>query len=281
MRTDSLRVSDEAVTSVRELIKSEYGDRYLPAKPNRYAAGKSAQEAHEAIRPTDLSLTPERIRAQALDRPVQALPADLPPVRRQPDDPGRLRGHQRRGRRGRGALQGAGQDPQVRRLPPGPAPGGQAGRRAAAAARRRARRSTCTPSTPTQHFTQPPPRYTEATLIKALEKENIGRPSTYAADHPDDPGPPVRRAEGAAVLRHRPGDGRHRPAGQALPQDHGPEVHRAHGGRARRHRDGQGRHGQGARRVLPPLPGRAASWPRRGWSGCRSPRRRPATSAGP
>ena len=75
MRTDSLRVSDEAIDSVRDLIQAEYGDRYLPAKPNRYAAGKQAQEAHEAIRPTDLSLHPERIKSRALDRPVQALSA--------------------------------------------------------------------------------------------------------------------------------------------------------------------------------------------------------------
>src|SRR5262249_26977899 len=61
MRTDSLRVSDEAVTQVRELIGSSYGERYLPDKPLRYAAGKMAQEAHEAVRPTDLALTPERI----------------------------------------------------------------------------------------------------------------------------------------------------------------------------------------------------------------------------
>src|SRR5262249_49397694 len=62
MRTDSLRVSDEALTAVRERIESEFGARYLPAKPIRYAAGKMAQEAHEAIRPTDLNLTPERLK---------------------------------------------------------------------------------------------------------------------------------------------------------------------------------------------------------------------------
>src|SRR5262249_35633827 len=60
MRTDSLRVSDEAITAVRERIQAEFGERYLPAKPIRYAAGKLAQEAHEAIRPTNLDLTPER-----------------------------------------------------------------------------------------------------------------------------------------------------------------------------------------------------------------------------
>ena len=58
MRTDSLRSPTTSSTSVRDQIQAEHGDRYLPAKPNRYAAGKQAQEAHEAIRPTDLSLSP-------------------------------------------------------------------------------------------------------------------------------------------------------------------------------------------------------------------------------
>src|SRR5262245_34855872 len=62
MRTDSLRVSDEAMKALRDRIRSEFGDRYVPAKPIRYAAGKMAQEAHEAIRPTDLNFTPERLK---------------------------------------------------------------------------------------------------------------------------------------------------------------------------------------------------------------------------
>src|SRR5262249_55046196 len=62
MRPDSPRVSEEAIVAVRDKIQSEFGDRYLPAKPIRYAAGKMAQEAHEAIRPTDLAMTPDRIK---------------------------------------------------------------------------------------------------------------------------------------------------------------------------------------------------------------------------
>ncbi|MCA1684699.1 MAG: type I DNA topoisomerase, partial [Planctomycetia bacterium] len=64
MRTDSLRVSDEAVAAVRARIVSEYGERYLPPRPLRYAAGKQAQEAHEAIRPTDLALSPEAVKSR-------------------------------------------------------------------------------------------------------------------------------------------------------------------------------------------------------------------------
>lgn len=61
MRTDSTRVSDDALKACRELITTKHGADYLPTNPNRFASGKSAQEAHEAIRPTDLSYTPEKV----------------------------------------------------------------------------------------------------------------------------------------------------------------------------------------------------------------------------
>ncbi len=96
MRTDSLRVSDEALTSVREHDRARVRrPKYLPAKPHRYAAGKSAQEAHEAIRPTDLSLHPDKIKGRLTHRSVQAVQPDLSTLRRQPDDAGRLRGDER------------------------------------------------------------------------------------------------------------------------------------------------------------------------------------------
>src|SRR5262249_2426540 len=63
MRTDSTRVADDALKAVRAHINSEFGTPYLPDKANVYASGKSAQEAHEAIRPTDLAYTPERVAA--------------------------------------------------------------------------------------------------------------------------------------------------------------------------------------------------------------------------
>src|SRR5207247_1256991 len=66
MRTDSTRVSNEALQAVRGHIGTTYGPPYLPGQPNVYASGKSAQEAHEAIRPTDVSYTPQRVAALGL-----------------------------------------------------------------------------------------------------------------------------------------------------------------------------------------------------------------------
>jgi DNA topoisomerase-1 len=67
MRTDSMRVSNDALEAVRQFIGETYGDRHLPAKPNFFKARKNAQEAHEAIRPTSLEYTPEKIRKHLSD----------------------------------------------------------------------------------------------------------------------------------------------------------------------------------------------------------------------
>lgn len=179
MRTDSLRVSNEAVDSVRGLIQSEYGERYLPSKPNRYAAGKNAQEAHEAIRPTELKFSPEKVKAKLSHDQFRLyqfiynrfVASQMTPAVFTVTDvaitagPGlfkaqgkilRFDGHRRvwpsSGKQDDALLPpiAAGHNLDLHDLPA------------------------------TQHFTQPPPRYSEATLIKALEKENIGRPSTYA-----------------------------------------------------------------------------------------------------
>src|SRR5262245_50378159 len=66
MRTDSTRISDDAITAVRSHIQSTHGDKYLPEKPNRFASGKAAQEAHEAVRPTDVTLTPHKAHSLGL-----------------------------------------------------------------------------------------------------------------------------------------------------------------------------------------------------------------------
>ena len=179
MRTDSLRVSDEATTALREKIKNEFGDRYLPAKPIRYAAGKNAQEAHEAIRPTDVSLTPDRIKGSLshdqfrLYQLIYArfVASQMAPAVFMVTDVAIAAGA------GIFKAQGKVQkfDGHRRVWPPGGKQEDELLPVLAAGSPLDLHSLEAT-----QHFTQPPPRYSEATLIKALEKEAIGRPSTYA-----------------------------------------------------------------------------------------------------
>jgi DNA topoisomerase-1 len=179
MRTDSLSVSQEAIESVRGLIGSQYGEKYLPAKPIRYAAGKNAQEAHEAIRPTDLKLTPDRIRSHLSHDQFRLyqliywrfVASQMAPAVFTVTDIAITAGP--------GLFKAQGKvlkfDGHLKIWPPG-------GKREdeLLPELRDSQPLDLHALEPTQHFTQPPPRYSEATLIKALEKENIGRPSTYA-----------------------------------------------------------------------------------------------------
>jgi DNA topoisomerase-1 len=179
MRTDSLRVSDEAMTAVREKIGAEFGERYLPAKPIRYAAGKLAQEAHEAIRPTDLAFTPDRIKGHLshdqfrLYQLIYArfLASQMAPAVYTVTDVSITAGA--------GLFKAQGKilrfDGHRRVWPPG---GKTEDELLPAVSAGQALDLHSLDAT--QHFTQPPPRFSEATLIKALEKEAIGRPSTYA-----------------------------------------------------------------------------------------------------
>jgi DNA topoisomerase-1 len=179
MRTDSLRVSEEALHGVRELIQTRYGEKYLPAKPIRYAAGKNAQEAHEAIRPTDLSLTPEKIKGHLSHDQFRLyqliywrfVASQMAPAVYTVTDVAI--------KAGPGLFKAQGKvlkfDGHRKIWPPG---GKQEDELLPAL--RVDQALDLHDLVPTQHFTQPPPRYSEATLIKALEKENIGRPSTYA-----------------------------------------------------------------------------------------------------
>jgi len=179
MRTDSLRVSEEALTSVRDLIKTQYGEKYLPAKALRYSAGKNAQEAHEAIRPTELALSPEKVQKHLSHDQYRLyqfiywrfVASQMNPAVFTVTDVAitagaglfkaqgkilRFDGHRK--------IWPPGGKQEDELLPPVSAGG----------------KLDLHSLDPTQHFTQPPPRFSEATLIKALEKENIGRPSTYA-----------------------------------------------------------------------------------------------------
>ena len=257
MRTDSLRVSDEAITAVRDRIKTEFGEPYLPPKPIRYAAGKLAQEAHEAIRPTELKFSPDQIKNHLTHDQFRLyqliynrfLASQMAPAVYMVTDVAitagaglfKAQGKVQKfdGHRRVWPQHGKHED----ELLPAVSAGQPLDLHALDA---------------TQHFTQPPPRYSEATLIKALEKEAIGRPSTYAPIIQTIQDRGYVEQQRAAIPRHRSGHGRQRPPGRAVPQDPRPEIHRPHGGQARRDCLGQGRHGQGARRVLLSVPGRAA-----------------------
>ena len=212
MRTDSTRVSEEAITDVREHVGKKFGPDYVPDKANFYKTKKDAQDAHEAIRPTSMQWDPETVRAHLTADQVLPLSPDLEPLCRVADAPGDLRRHDG-GHRGRElSLPCQRLRAEIRRLDGG--------------LRARRRRSAHRPSTgsaspradsrgegagpdavsaedeegsgvlpplaegdrldlkelkPEQKFTQPPPRYSESTLVKAMEENGIGRPSTYAS----------------------------------------------------------------------------------------------------
>ena len=183
MRTDSTNLSAEALSMVREFVQREFGDDYLPPKPNVFSSSnKSAQEAHEAIRPTDLALLPEDARGKLstdesrlyqliYNRFVacQMSPAqfDQTTVLIDADSPDGLATFRASGRKlvFDGFMRVAGISSEDQLLP------------------ELHERDEVRPLEiqPTQHFTQPPPRYTEASLVKELESKGIGRPSTYAS----------------------------------------------------------------------------------------------------
>jgi DNA topoisomerase I len=192
MRTDSVNVSSDALAQVRELIPQRFGGDYLPEKPNYYKSKKDAQEAHEAIRPTDVSRTPESVRKYLDDHlfklyqliwqrfvASQMLPAILDQTTidisagaytfratgsvqkfdgylRVYQSPTALadREEDEKAEEGEGRALPRVTEGQTLRLDQ---------------------------IRPEQHFTEPPPRYTEATLVKDLEEKGIGRPSTYAS----------------------------------------------------------------------------------------------------
>jgi DNA topoisomerase I len=192
MRTDSVHVSSDALAQVRELIPQRFGSDYLPEKPNFYKSKKDAQEAHEAVRPTDVSRTPEDVR-KYLDDDVfklyqliwqrfvasQMLPAvfDQTTIDISAGDytfratgsvqkfDGYLRVYQMPATGADREDDEKDEENEGKALPR--VTEGQALR--------------LDQIRPEQHFTEPPPRYTEATLVKDLEEKGIGRPSTYAS----------------------------------------------------------------------------------------------------
>jgi DNA topoisomerase-1 len=186
MRTDSVNVSEVALTSVRNYIGESYGDDFLPSAPRQYKTKtKNAQEAHEAIRPTDVTLTPIKLKAsleedqyrlyeliwrrfvasQMESALLDVVSANIS------DDHGNIfrasgstivfQGFYQVYREGREEHDGGEEDEKLLPL------------------LKENEKLNTKDIIPNQHFTQPPPRYSEASLVKKMEELGIGRPSTY------------------------------------------------------------------------------------------------------
>jgi DNA topoisomerase-1 len=180
MRTDSTRISPDAVTAVRGYISDTFGERYCPEKPNIYASGKNAQEAHECVRPTDVTMTPQRAESLGLSGDelkvytliynrfvaCQMAPAVFAVTTVEVTA-------------GKGLFRATGRiekfDGYRRVMAPAKSED------VLLPAVQEKQQLDRLDQFATQHFTQPPPRYNEASLVKAMEKEGIGRPSTYSS----------------------------------------------------------------------------------------------------
>jgi DNA topoisomerase-1 len=180
MRTDSTRVSADALQDCRALIGDKYGDRYLPEKPNLYASGKGAQEAHEAIRPTDLANTPERVAAFLAHDLLRLYTLIYNRFVASQMTPAVFAVTNVDVKAAEGIFKAQGKvlkfDGYRRVLPPA-----HRQEDALLPPLHQDQELDLLNLAASQHFTQPPPRYNEASLVKTLEKEGIGRPSTYAA----------------------------------------------------------------------------------------------------
>lgn len=180
MRTDSTHLSADAVTACREYIDSKFGKKYLPEKPIQYSSREGAQEAHEAIRPSDVNVTENSSALNAMERDAvrlynliwqQFVACQMTPARYTSTTVDVTAGAY--GLRIKGRIMEF--DGYTRVFPS------------------RDEEDVVLPDLkvgdtlkleqlePIQHFTKPPARYTEASLVKELEKRSIGRPSTYAA----------------------------------------------------------------------------------------------------
>ncbi len=179
MRTDSTRIAREAQDACRAYIKKKHGPAYLPDQPPKYATGKGAQEAHEAIRPTDLSYTPEKVARQLSKQQLALYTLIYQRFVASQMNPAIFAVTNVEIKAGEGLFKAQGKvlkfDGYRRVLPP-------AGKSEDALLPRLEQDQVqdLLDLNGSQHFTQPPPRYNEASLVRALEKEGIGRPSTYA-----------------------------------------------------------------------------------------------------
>ena len=180
MRTDSTNLSSDAIEACRALIQKDFGAPYLPEKPNLYSAREQAQEAHEAIRPSNVAVRPASLSdmerdAQRLYDMIwrQFMACQMPPAQYTSTSITVRAGAFELRLRGR-ILRFDGftrvQPPTSRNEEDAVVPDLQIGER-----------MRLLKLDPIQHFTKPPPRYGEASLVRELEKRGIGRPSTYAS----------------------------------------------------------------------------------------------------
>src|SRR5436190_2500485 len=186
MRTDSIRVSETALGELRGFIQGQYGENYLPEKAVHYRSKKDAQDAHEAIRPTDVTRTPDSLASYLKPEELklyrliwqrfvasQMMPAlfdqttiDIKAGRfvfRATGSVQKFDGFLKVYQEGRDEKSEDEEDERTLPLV------------------KKGETLALNQIAPEQHFTEPPARYTEATLVKALEEKGIGRPSTYAS----------------------------------------------------------------------------------------------------
>ncbi len=178
MRTDSTRIAEEALTACRTHIQQTYGEPYLPEQPNRYAASKDAQGAHEAIRPTDVAYTPERVGKFLPQEQLRLYTLIYNRFVACQMKPALFAVTSVEIKAAKGTFRAQGRTLKFDGFRRVLAPGKQEDTLLPAMKVQEA--IDLLKLDPTQHFTEPPPRYNEASLVKTLEKEGIGRPSTYA-----------------------------------------------------------------------------------------------------
>ncbi len=183
MRTDSVRVSTEAIHQVREWIKKQFGDSYLPIKPNLYRSRKGAQEAHEAIRPTSMELEPEKIKPHLTKDQFELYKLIWDRFVASQMAPARFLQTQVEIKSDEAIFSATGSIPLFlgfMALYVESEDNHEEGKEESLPPLSEGEILDLLALTPKQHFTQPPYRFSEATLIKELEEKGIGRPSTYA-----------------------------------------------------------------------------------------------------
>ena len=261
MRTDSTRVSPDAITEVREYITNEYGAGYRPESPNTYKEKKEAQAAHEAIRPTSATRHPDQVKQYLQEDEFKVykliwqrfVASQMNPAvfdqttvdidAKSANDgtfwfrvtgsvmkfDGFLKVYEE-------SKEGKDEEDEELKHKLPPLEAGQ--------------KLTLKSLLPEQHFTEPPPRYNEASLVKELEERGIGRPSTYATILSTIQERQYAQKLGGKFVPHRNRPGRDRLAGREFQRHFRLPVHRAPRRRTGRDRRRQAEMDRGAGRVL-------------------------------